>query len=139
MDLPTDHAESIMLWEGIKSNCQFLLAAPDHLPPGPRVGFVEVSHRTGPRKGQRVCRFAFTIKVAASIAFLEYALGGSTDTTMELSPDPVTITISFAKDAEMQKAVGKLVSEELEKSGLSTFSVLNVSPGANSCLWVYCE
>jgi hypothetical protein len=64
--------EAIEPCQGTKSNCQFQLTAPNGLAPGPRNGFIQVWSLAGGVKGPRVCRFAFSVNVAASLAYLEY-------------------------------------------------------------------
>lgn len=155
---------------GDKSNVQFELIAPDDLPPGlyccrftyaqspvqlvgPRNGYVDIWDHAEP--AVRLCRFAFTIKVAVgvpsasqalnrlmllqlSLPFLEYTLGPASEELLaELESDSTDITICY--EQEQDRHVGDRVADELQKAGHRTFTASEVQADAKHNLLLWCH
>lgn len=126
----TDAAESTMLYAGTKSNCQFQLTAPTGLSPGPRNGFIEVwKPMNGAAKGRRVCRFAFSVKVSASLAYLEYLTQDDAAAVSAVDRaslrEPVEVTLSY--DQGTDTGIAGRVAQAIEHiSKRSTFDIAKV-------------
>ena len=133
----SDVAESTMLYEGTKSNCQFQLTAPSGLAPGPRNGFIEVwEPMEGAAKGKQVCRFAFSVKVSASLAYLEYLMQDSVSAVDNSSlSEAVDVTLSY--DPITGKSIAGRVAEGIQRGGHATFDIANVSSSSrgNDRIW----
>ena len=120
---------------------------------GPRNGFVEIWDHTDPT--DRLCRFAFTIKVAVgacstaqfliwlvllqlSLPFLEYSLGpASVEQLAELESDSADITICFEQESDRE--ICDQVADELQKAGHRTFSAAQIQADARHSLLLWCR